>query len=96
MSALQILEKLERIERIIRANKPVLSFEEAAEYTGLSKSYLYKLTARGEIPYSKPRGKMIYFSRKTLDEWLLQNSFKSLSDLEQEAISYTAKNKKFQ
>ncbi len=96
MSALKILEKLERIERMIRANKPVLSFEEAAEYTGLSKSYLYKLTARGEIPYSKPRGKMIYFSREKLDEWLLQNSFKSLSDLEQEAISYTAKNKKFQ
>ena len=26
-----------------------------------------------EIPHYKPRGKMIYFAKEDLDEWLLQN-----------------------
>ena len=34
---------------------------------------LYKLTSGKEIPHYKPRGKMIYFAKVHLDEWLLQN-----------------------
>ena len=34
---------------------------------------LYKLTSGKEIPHYKPRGKMIYFAKEDLDEWLLQN-----------------------
>ena len=36
-------------------------------------SMLYKLTSGKEIPHYKPRGKMIYFAKEDLDEWLLQN-----------------------
>ena len=42
-------------------------------YIGVSDSMLYKLTANKEIPHYKPRGKMIYFAKEELDEWLLQN-----------------------
>ena len=34
---------------------------------------VYKLTSGKEIPHYKPRGKMIYFAKEDLDEWLLQN-----------------------
>ena len=54
MENLKILEQLDRIEKLVRANKSVLNFDEASEYTGISRSYLYKLTAKGEIPFSKP------------------------------------------
>jgi predicted DNA-binding transcriptional regulator AlpA len=47
MDGLKIMEQLERIEKLVRAGKNVLSLEEASEYTGISRSYLYKLTARG-------------------------------------------------
>ena len=40
---------------------------------GISESMLYKLTSGKEIPHYKPRGKMIYFAKEDLDEWLLQN-----------------------
>jgi len=94
METLKILEQLDRIEKLLRANKNVLSFDEASDYTGISRSYLYKLTASGEIPFSKPRGKMIFFSREKLDAWLLRNERKSKSDIQSEAITYAFRNKK--
>lgn len=94
MNKLKILEQLDRIERLMRTSKSVLSFEETCEYTGISRSYLYKLTARGEIPFSKPRGKMIYFSREKLDQWLLSNESRSEKELKAQALDYAFRNKK--
>ncbi len=94
MNELKILEQLDRIEKLMRASKTVLSLEDASEYTGISRSYLYKLTARGDIPFSKPRGKMIYFSKEKLDQWLLSNSRKSEKEIKTEALDYAFRNKK--
>lgn len=66
-----ILLRLSEIEKKLNLQKAVLSFSEAAEYTGYSKSYLYKLTSAGVIPHYKPTGKMVYFKRLELDEWLV-------------------------
>lgn len=46
---------------------------ELCMYIGVSESMLYKLTSSKEIPHYKPRGKMVYFAKEELDEWLLQN-----------------------
>lgn len=90
-----IIERLDRIEHMIRTNKTVLTIDDASEYTGLSRSYLYKLTAKGEIPFSKPRGKLIYFSKEKLDQWLLSNNRKSKQEIRTEALEYTFRRKKF-
>lgn len=95
MNDLKILEKLDRIENLIRTSKNVLTIEEASDYTGISRSYLYKLTANGDIPFSKPRGKKIYFSREKLDEWLLSNQSKSKQEINNEALDYAFRNKRF-
>lgn len=94
MNELKILEQLDRIENLVRTSKNVLSLEEASEYNEISRSYLYKLTAKGKILFSKPRGKRIYFSRKKLDHWLLSNSKKLARELKTEALDYTFRNKK--
>lgn len=60
-------------DNIIFSTKEVLTSDEAARYMGVSKSYLYKLTMRGEIPHYKPMGKMCYFNRAELEQWLQQN-----------------------
>ncbi|MBO0329704.1 helix-turn-helix domain-containing protein [[Muricauda] lutisoli] len=75
-----ILERLDRLERLMIANKEVLTFDETCDYTGISRSYLYKLTAAGQIPHSKPNGKLIFFERKNLVRWLLQNERKPLPE----------------
>ena len=75
-----ILERLDRLERLMIANKEVLTFDEACDYTGISRSYLYKLTAAGQIPHSKPNGKLIFFEREKIVSWLLQNHLKPLPE----------------
>lgn len=94
MDNLKIAEKLDRIERLIIANKKVLTFDEACEYTGISRSYLYKITSSGVIPYSKPNGKVIFFDKEKLDKWLLKNARKSADEIKEEALSFLIENKK--
>tara|TARA_R110000751_G_scaffold156988_1_gene262397 strand:+ start:541 stop:813 length:273 start_codon:yes stop_codon:yes gene_type:complete len=81
MNTIKLDERLERIESLLLANKKILSLEEACDYTGISRSYLYKLTSTGMIPHSKPSGKLIYFEREELENWLMQNKKFSDSDL---------------
>ena len=91
MDTINLDERLARIESLLLANKKVLTLEEACDYTGISRSYLYKLTSTGDIPYSKPRGKLIYFDIDLLNDWLLENQRKSHSQIKQEALNYTLK-----
>ena len=83
-----LADKIELLTSAVMINKPVLSFKEAAVYLDFTESYLYKLTSRQEIPHYKPRGKMLTFSRKELDEWQLQRRVKSNHEIEQEAINH--------
>ncbi|MCK0147619.1 helix-turn-helix domain-containing protein [Arenibacter sp. F26102] len=94
MDKIKLEEKLDRIESLLLGSKKVLTMEEACDYTGISRSYLYKLTSRGEIPYSKPNGKMIFFDIDKLNEWLLQNSRKSHDEIASAALQYTFKNRR--
>ncbi|MHB1105414.1 MAG: helix-turn-helix transcriptional regulator [Lutibacter sp.] len=89
MDNLLILERLDRLEKLLTGHKEVLTFDEACDYTGISRSYLYKLTASGKIPHSKPNGKMLFFEKAKLVNWLLQNKRKSQQDIEIEALTYT-------
>ena len=52
------------------------TFEEASEYLQISKSYLYKLTSTKQILHYKPNGKLIYFIKDELDDWIMQNQIK--------------------
>ncbi|WP_282112349.1 helix-turn-helix domain-containing protein [Maribacter stanieri] len=58
--------------------KENLSFREATIYLDVSQSFLYKMTSKGIISYTKPGGKLIYFKKQDLDNWLSQNPQKGL------------------
>ena len=62
-----------RLEEILLSKKPVLNIKDLCDYTGYSRSYIYKLTSRNVIPYFKPSGKMVFFEREEIDSWLLRN-----------------------
>jgi excisionase family DNA binding protein len=85
---LLIDERLKIIESLLLSQKTVLNFDEAATYTGLSKSYLYKLTSSGGIPCYKPQGKQLYFDKLELDSWLLQNRKATTEELEIQASTF--------
>ncbi|KPM33086.1 DNA binding domain protein, excisionase family protein [Croceitalea dokdonensis DOKDO 023] len=48
------------MDRLLIANKEVLTFDETCDYTSISRSYLYKFTAAGNIPEPKPNRKLIF------------------------------------
>jgi excisionase family DNA binding protein len=77
--------RLAKLEQSLFLVKSILSFDEAAEFLHLSKSYLYKLTSAGQIPHYKPKGKMLYFEKASLEDWLRQNPVKTVRQMEQEA-----------
>jgi len=71
----EIISKLTEIEGLIRkSGDKVMSFREACAYLGYAPSYLYKLTYQKKIPYYKPTGKMIFFSKNELEEWIFKSS----------------------
>jgi len=94
MGTSEIIMKLDRIENLLLSQKAVLNFDETAEFTGLSKSTLYKKTMRAEIPHYKPNGKQIYFNRAELEKWLQRNRVKTQEEVEAEAETYVLTHKK--
>ncbi len=91
LQQLEIEERLERIEQLLLSKKKVMTLEDAASYSGLKKSFLYKLSAKNILPISKPLGKVIFIDKDRFDEFLLSNPSKTQQEIEQEAMSYIAK-----
>lgn len=93
-----IKEELDKLAEAIGASfaichKEVLTLEEAAQYTGMKKSYLYKLTASKAIPHYKPNGKNCFFRRTELEVWLTTNRIATEADLNDAAQAYCMRNK---
>lgn len=76
------------VNKTLFCTKEVLTSDEAAMYMGISKSYLYKLTMRKEIPHYKPMGKVVYFNRAELEQWLQSNRVSTTSEVNQKAQAY--------
>lgn len=68
--------------------KQILNLDDVAMLTGLSKSYLYRLTSTHKIPYYKPSGKIMYFDRKDVEGWMRQNRVESTQEAEAAAVNY--------
>ncbi len=83
-----IEQRLDRIEKLLLSSqKTVLNFEELVEFTGLSQSYLYKLTSKGEIPFYRPNGKQLYFNKTEIEAWLLRNRSKTNEEIDVEVTT---------
>lgn len=68
--------------------KKMLSIDDVSVLTGLSKSHLYKMTCSHQIPYYKPNGKLMYFDKAEIEEWMRQNRIETTDEAEQRALSY--------
>ena len=89
-------EEIKKVTDLVTDNtlfttKEVLTSDEAARYMGISKSYLYKLTMRQQIPHYKPMGKMCYFNRVEIENWLQGNRVATDVELQERANNYCMK-----
>lgn len=80
--------RLETVENVLDSAKETLTLEEAARFMGIAKSSLYKMTHEQTIPYYKPNGKMVYFEKAVLTEWIRQNRVMSQSEIDAAATKY--------
>lgn len=80
------------VRGVVICQKEMLNMEEAVLLTGLSRNYIYKLTARREIPHYKPLGRAIYFRRVELEEWLKRGRVETSAELGDVAKQYTLMN----
>lgn len=86
-------EEQQRLADLVTANtifctKEVLTTRETAQYMGISLSYLYKLTMRNQIPHFKPMGKICYFNRLEIEQWLQNNRVSTEDEISQKAQAY--------
>lgn len=88
-------EILTRIQHLQAANKLLLNLDEAANYLSVSRSYLYKLTSQRKLSYYCPSGKLIYFKREDLDNWVLNMKKASREEIERQADTLTIQSKNY-
>ena len=77
--------RVRTLENLCYSAKEVLNLEEAASFLEIDKSTLYKMTHENRIPFYKPAGKLIYFEKSVLLEWIRSNRIMSEAELQEEA-----------
>ena len=83
----ELQKRMDAVEDILDNAKEVLSVEEAARFMDIARSSLYKMTSDRSIPFYRPNGKMIYFEKADILEWIRKNRVMSVmydEDIEQE------------
>jgi excisionase family DNA binding protein len=90
---LHIKDVLQEILGNINSQKSVFTFSEGCKYCGISQSSMYKHTSSNKIPYYKPEGKLIFFKKGELDDWLLRNRQSTVEELERKASTYSISKK---
>ena len=90
----QVLSELKQIKTLLAENKTVFNVEELAQYTGLSKSKIYKLLSKKLIPTGTNANiRQKFFYKKDIDFWLMGTSKEEL-ELEAEFNKMLSENRK--
>lgn len=84
----QANDRIGALENIFLCQKEIFNFDEAAAYLSMSKSTLYKLTSRKEIPHYKPN-RFVFFEKSELDKWIRASVVKTDGQLNDQANTYT-------
>ncbi|PWI29775.1 DNA-binding protein [Flavobacteriaceae bacterium LYZ1037] len=93
-----IQNEIKEIKELLLAlniqQKEILTVEDATVYLQLSKSCLFKMTSKKEIPFYKPGGKKIYFKKSELDEWIFNGKVLSNDELDTDVDDYLSRTNK--
>ncbi len=84
----EMQERIDKLESICYASKEVLNLEEAAAFLGIRKSTLYKMTHLSQVPYYKPAGKLVFFEKSALLDWVRSVKVKSENEIREEAAMH--------
>ena len=68
--------------------KDVLTVQEAAIFTGSSESFIYKLNHLRKLPRYQPNGKLCYYRKQDLLDWMQSNRIATSEEIRQQAINH--------
>ena len=96
----ELQESVKNIERLLllkskennQNEEEFLTVKETAEFLNLSVSTIYGLNHKGELPVMK-RGKLCYFSKRELIDYLKQGRRKTLNEINLEADKFISQKK---
>ena len=83
----ELQERVNRLENLCYAAKEILNLEEAATFLGIGKRTRYRLTPLHQLPNFKPSGKLIFFEKKKLIEWVRGAKSMSVEEIKEEAAA---------
>ncbi len=85
----KIMAELAEIKQLtLLSSKNVLTIDDVAQLTGITKSTIYKLTCGRKIPHYKPNTKLLFFDKKEIEDWMRQNRVNTNQEAEQNALAY--------
>jgi len=93
---LELKNELQELKNLtLLGAKKALTMTDAALLTGLSKSHLYKECCKKNVPHWKSMGgKLTYFDKDELNDWMLKHRVKTVDEVEQAAATYVATGKR--
>jgi hypothetical protein len=80
------LEK--RLDELIEQTREVFTFDQARRFLNISASQLYKLTCKRKIASYKPGGKLLYFLRRDLLNWITSRPKFTAKQLQAAALNH--------
>ena len=83
----ELQERVNKLEDLCFTTKEILNLEEASAFLGIAKSTLYKMTHLNQLPFFKPAGKLIFFEKKALLDWVRGAKSKSVDEIKEEAAA---------
>ena len=81
----ELEKRVRNLEDKFDSGKEVLTLQEAAQYMGIARSSLYKMTSNQTIPFYRPNGKLIFFEKDDILTWIRRNRVFSTEEIEEEA-----------
>jgi excisionase family DNA binding protein len=88
METISIKALLVEIRDLLQSNKAILTVDEFVAYSGIKKSQVYKLTSQRRLPHYKPPGsRKIFFRKREVQKWLLNNPIRTYEELKEEVFS---------
>ena len=81
----ELEKRVRNLEDKFDSGKEVLTLQEAAQYMGIARSSLYKMTSNQTIPFYRPNGKLIFFEKDDILSWIRRNRVCSTEEIEEEA-----------
>ena len=83
----ELQERVNKLEDLCFTTKEILNLEEASAFLGIAKSTLYKMTHLNQLPFFKPAGKLIFFEKKALLDWVRGVKVMSQEEIRTEAAN---------